>query len=188
MNNPEFIGWPVPWNRPRIIGRKLVTRKTKKCALYGLLCAFLSVAVIPTQSGAQANCLHGTADQAKTMVERAVELVEQVGISNAFTAFMDLDGGFLKGNLYVFAIDFSGTILVNGLAPRSIGGNALAAKDSEGRFYVLEMIRIARQRGEGWVQYEFIDPCTGGPSPKSSFIKRVDEFLIGVGYYGAIIT
>jgi signal transduction histidine kinase len=122
------------------------------------------------------------------MVERAVALVRVAGFENASRAFIDPNGGFLSGNLYVFVIDFRGTILVNGALPRAIGGNALGARDSEGRFYVQEMIRTARDHGEGWVHYEFFNPCTGRPSPKSSFVKRVDEILVGVGFYGAVVT
>ena len=122
------------------------------------------------------------------MVERAVALVRVAGLENAARAFTDPNGEFLSGNLYVFVIDFKGTILINGALPRAIGGNALGARDSVGRFYVQEMIRIARDHGEGWVHYEFINPCSGRLSPKSSFVKRVDEILVGVGFYGAVVT
>jgi hypothetical protein len=168
-------------------GREWLSSKIKQIVYLSLLSALLLIA-ISLQSTARAECIHGTAGQAKAMVERAVDLVQEAGLNSAFNTFWNPEGDFLKGNLYIFAIHFDGTLLVNTFWPPSIGGNVLTARDPQERLYVQEMIRIAREHGEGWVQYEFIDPCTGESSPKSSFIKRVDEFLIGAGYYGAIAT
>ena len=187
MTKAKFASRLAPWYRPLNTGRDWAGSKSGQSAHYGLLSALLLIA-ISLQSTARAECKHGTAAQAKAMVERAVDLVHEAGLNSAFNTFWNPSGDFLEGNLYIFAIHFDGTILVNTLWPPSIGGNVLAARDPEGRLYVQEMIRITRENGEGWVQYRFIDPCTGMPSPKSSFIKRVDEFLIGAGYYGAIAT
>ncbi len=149
-----------------------------------LLAVLLAVAPwLPTTS---AECVHGSADAAKAMVERAVGLIDRVGVVPAFAAFMDPRGGFVEGDLYVFAIDFGGLVLVNGAWPSAIGSNALGARDARGRPFVDQMIRKAREHGEGWVQYEFTDPCTGQAAPKSSFVKRVGQFMVGVGFYGAV--
>ncbi len=137
---------------------------------------------------ALANCPHGTAEQAKSMVNRAVDLVEKEGRDSAFSTFMNSQSGYLKGNLYLFAMDFNGTIMINNLYPPSAGENILNLRTLDGRFFIKEMINLAQQQGEGWVQYRFTDPCTGNISSKSTFIKRVDNFLIGVGYYGVVLA
>ena len=97
---------------------------------------------------------------------------------------MDPVEGYVVGNLYLFAIDFKGNILANSIAPESIGGNALYSQSPDGKFPVQEMIKTALTWGDGWVQYEFLDPCTGRVSLKSSFVKRVGDVLLGAGYYG----
>ena len=135
-----------------------------------------------------ADCPHGTAEQAKAMVYRAVELVETVGTESALPVFMNPDNGYIKGNLYLFAMDFSGNIVVNNLYPLSAGENILNLRTLDGRYFIKEMINLAQAQGEGWVQYDFGDPCTGRVSSKSTFVKRVNNILIGVGYYGVVLA
>ena len=138
-------------------------------------------AVLP---GLSAACSPATAAQAREMVERGADLVSSEGYKEAFTRFMDPVEGYVVGNLYLFAIDFKGNILANSIAPESIGGNALYSQSPDGKFPVQEMIKTALTWGDGWVQYEFLDPCTGRVSLKSSFVKRVGDVLLGAGYYG----
>ena len=133
-------------------------------------------------------CHFASQAEAKALAERAVRLIEAVGPEVAFRRFMEPDGGFLHDDLYVFVVDFSGFLWVNGAYPDAVGGSALDARTRGGRYYVREMIELARRRGEGWVEYNFINPCTGKAMPKVSFVKRVGRFVVGVGAYGTVAT
>ncbi len=69
-----------------------------------------------------------------------------------------------------------------------VGSNGIEAQSADGRYYVQEMIALAQNSGEGWVEYEFINPCTGDFAPKVSFVKRVGDLIVGVGAYGTVST
>jgi hypothetical protein len=47
------------------------------------------------------------------------------------------------------------------------------------------MISLARDRGEGWLDYHWTNPVTGKIEPKSTFVKRVsgEELFAASGYY-----
>ena len=99
---------------------------------------------------------------------------------------MSREGEFVEGNIYLFAVDFRGNILVNSIAPESVGANVYNAVSPDGKLFVQEMIKTALTWGNGWVQYRLADPCTGQVSLKSSYVKRVGGFLLGAGYYGVV--
>ena len=122
------------------------------------------------------------------MTERAAVLFEQSEPVEALRAFMDPAGSFIDRDLYVFVIDLNGIVWANGAFPWTVGTTAHQARDTTGRYFVREMIRLANERGEGWVEYDLINPCTGKLTPKTSFIKRVGPFIVGVGAYGTVST
>ena len=151
--------------------------------------ALIAAVLIAVASPAAAEeCRFASQAEAKALAERAVRLIEAVGPEVAFRRFMEPDGGFRDRDLYVFVVDFSGFLWVNGAYPNAVGASALEAQTLGGRYYVREMIDIARQRGEGWVEYNFLNPCTGKAMPKVSFVKRVGNFVVGVGAYGTVAT
>jgi len=43
------------------------------------------------------------------------------------------------------------------------------------------MIKTARESGTGWVGYKWPNPSTKKVEPKSSFVMRVGDVLVGVG-------
>jgi len=48
------------------------------------------------------------------------------------------------------------------------------------------MIEIATTTGEGWVEYEWLSPCSGEMEPKSTYVVRVGPLIVGVGAYGVV--
>ena len=45
------------------------------------------------------------------------------------------------------------------------------------------MIDLATSKGSGWVDYRWVDPADKKIEQKSSFIERVGDFVVGVGFY-----
>lgn len=131
-------------------------------------------------------CRSASLAEAEALADRAADLLGRIGPERALPAFMDPAGGFIDRDLYVFVLDLDGNLWANGAFPQAIGSNALSARDSHGRPYVADMIRVAERDGRGWVAYEWVNPCTGTMSPKVSFIRRVGSFVIGVGAYGTL--
>lgn len=139
-------------------------------------------------AGAAPACESAGPAEAQALAERAAALLEQAGPKRAFTTFMIADGGFIDRDLYVFVIDFDGTLWANGAFPNSVGSAAVDAHTADGHYYIREMISVAAERGTGWVEYEWINPCTGEFEPKVSYVIRVGRFIIGVGAYGTVGT
>ncbi len=137
---------------------------------------------------ATGKCRSATPAEAEIMAQHAAAYLERAGPEKAFRAFMDPKGRFMDRDLYVFVLDLDGTLWVNGAFPQAIGGNAAGARDRRGRFYIQEMLNIAKTRGKGWVEYDWINPCSGELEPKASYIIRVGPFVVGVGAYGSVST
>ena len=146
----------------------------------------VTLALLFAAPAAGAACHTATLDDAKQMMERAAHLLEQAGPRTAFVLFMEPDGGFIDGDLYVFVIDMDGVLWANGAFPRAIGSQAMDAQDSSGRYYIREMIDVARRDGSGSVEYEWYDPCSGEMAPKVSFFRRVGKYIVGAGAYGSM--
>ena len=134
------------------------------------------------------DCTFASPDEAQAMVERAAQRIADVGAQVALHEFMDPGGAFRDRDLYVFVLDFEGNVWAHGLRPDVVGSNGLEAQSADGRYYVLEMIELAGNSGQGWVEYEFINACTGEFAPKVSYVKRVGDLIVGVGAYGPVST
>ncbi len=120
----------------------------------------------------------------KQLVEEGVQLCKTKGIEVCLKTFNDTKGPFVKGSLYVFAIDYNGLTLAHGGNNKIVGKNLYKIKDPNGTMLFQEFIKIAKTKGEGWLDYKWSHPSTKIPTAKSSFIKAVDDnILIGSGYY-----
>jgi signal transduction histidine kinase len=119
------------------------------------------------------------------LVNKAIEYYKSNGKDKAFAEISVPKGQFTKenGELYVFVYDMTGTVVAHGQNPQEIGLNKLQAKDKNGKFYVRERIDLAKTKGEGWQDYMFKEPKTGKSAPKTSYIKKVDDYIFGCGVY-----
>jgi cytochrome c len=134
------------------------------------------------------DCSNASPSEARALAHKAAEHLEKLGPEKAFPEFMNPNGDYFPRDLYVFVVDLDGIMWVNGAFPQAIGSNALAAEDNKGRRYIEEMLQIARERGEGQIEYMWVNPCTGEYTDKLTFFKRVDRFVVAVGAYRAKTT
>ena len=141
-----------------------------------------------TQDVLPETCSKGTREDVVSMVTKAVKLVSEKGPKDAFRQFMMPEGGYIKGDLYVFVLNQSGTIVANGANPRSVGNNVLQLHDRNGHYFIKSILYQASTRGHGWVDYQWLSPCTGKLASKSTYFKKTGQFVIGVGFYTALGT
>jgi hypothetical protein len=106
------------------------------------------------------SCFKGTREDVVSMVDKAVNLVAEKGPIAAFRQFMIPDGGYIKGDLYVFVLNSAGTIVANGAYPGAIGSNTIQSRDRKGRYFIRNILQQASSQGHGWVDYEWFSPCT----------------------------
>jgi cytochrome c len=124
-----------------------------------------------------------TQEEARDLLDRAVAEVRKSGAA-AFKTFSDPAGGFVRGDLYVFAIGLDdGKYRATGAAPQQVGQNVSELRDAAGKPLIREMITMAKEKGSGNVSYVWRNPATNAIESKSSLIQRVDDVLLGVGYY-----
>jgi cytochrome c len=127
---------------------------------------------------------HGTADQAKAMVERACAYLKAVGPEKAFAAFMDpANKDFHDRDLYVFVRSMDGNTVAHGANKAMIGHTSLESKDADGKLYNKEIMETAIAKGSGWVDYRWPDPVDKKIEQKSSYVQKEGNYVIGAGFY-----
>jgi signal transduction histidine kinase len=84
----------------------------------------------------------------------------------------------------VNVVDFKGVVSASSLNDKLIGKNTIESKDHSGKEFVKEMVATA-QKGEGWVDYQFVNPETKKLEVRSMFVKKGVGFD---GYVGVAIT
>ncbi|TCK28125.1 single cache domain-containing protein [Ancylobacter aquaticus] len=123
----------------------------------------------------------GTADEARSMLERAVIAVkaDQARALAAFNAGLD---GFRDRDLYVFCNKLDGVTVAHA-RPGMLGANLNDEKDPSGKEFGKEMLSHAREGEVHAVSYAVPRPGGGQPVPKESYVTRIGDLVCGVGYY-----
>lgn len=124
-----------------------------------------------------------SAEQAKAFLDRAVAEVGKAGAEAAFREFNDRRGRFVQEDLYVFVVGLDDArFYAMGATPGLVGADVRDLKDAAGKPIVQEMIRLAREGG-GEYEYVWRNPVNNKVETKRSQVRKVDNYLIGVGYY-----
>jgi len=125
----------------------------------------------------------GTAAEAEAMVKKAVQLIKTEGKEKAFVEINNPKGKFVDRDLYIFVYDMSGKCVAHGFNSKMIGKDLIEMKDTDGKFFVKERIEIAKTKGKGWQDYKFTDPITKKIEPKSAYVERAEDLIVGCGVY-----
>ncbi|AOG24183.1 cache domain-containing protein [Acidovorax sp. RAC01] len=128
---------------------------------------------------------NGTRDEAKAMVDAAVEHVKKVGPDQAFKDFTNKENkAWQKKDLYVFAYNSEGVNMAHGANDKLVGKNLIDLKDPNGKPLIREL-RDTAQKGGGWVEYDWPHPQSKKIESKISYTRKMTNFdgFIGVGVY-----
>lgn len=126
-----------------------------------------------------------TPEQALSILWRAVDELKRRG-PEAFPQFNDLNGGFVRDDSYVFVVGIKDyRMYAHGAMPRLIGRDVADLADESGKPIIRKMVDIvkANGKGEGSFAYKWRNPATGKVENKSTFLKRVGDYMVAVGYY-----
>ncbi len=124
-----------------------------------------------------------SAEQARRMLEKASIAVKN-NPKSAFKAFGDLGGNYFEDDLYVFVIGINDLhFRAHGATPRLVGSDAETLTDPNGKPIIREMISIVKKKGQGELDYVWRNPITSRIEDKHTYLRKVDNFLVGVGYY-----
>jgi cytochrome c len=125
----------------------------------------------------------GTADEAKTLMDKAVAYVKANGKEKAFAEFTNQKGKFIDRDLYIFAVDFKGLTLAHGGNEKLVGRDMYGLKDADDKLFIQKFIEVAKTKGNGWIDYKWSNPTTKKIENKSTYVQKIDDYFLGCGIY-----
>ncbi|TDG32111.1 cache domain-containing protein [Paracraurococcus ruber] len=121
---------------------------------------------------------------AMDLARRAAAHVQAVGRPRALADFSRPDGGFVRGDDYVFCHAADGTVLAHGGNPALVGRNMMNARDPDGRRPTETLNRIGFTEGAGWYEFRWPNPVTRRIVDRVAFVMKVEDDLVcGAGYF-----
>jgi len=150
---------------------------------------FGMAAFIALSPAAFAQQTHGTADEAKAMLIKAIAAVK-ADKAKALNMFNKGEGGFRDRDLYVFCANAGDGTLVavgNPNLKQALGTDVRAGENSSGKAFG-EEIYAAMQKPEGQIsEVSYVSPTPGADDRlvgKVSLVAKANDDLgCGVGYY-----
>ncbi len=126
----------------------------------------------------------GTPDEAKKLVEQAMEFGKAKGKEELLKELANKTGQFVKGDLYVYAYSQAdGKIIAHPMNPKLIGQDLLDTPDPDGKLFRREIIEMSKAKGSGWVGYKYKNPETNKVEPKTTYLFAFDGLVLCCGAY-----
>jgi signal transduction histidine kinase len=148
-------------------------------SLVRFLAATLAVLVCTVSFAAE----HGSPDQAKAMLAKAVAYMKANGKDKSLATFNDKQGGFVDGDIYVTVTDLNGKTLAHPVNARLVGKDNINLQDAEGKFFYKERMEAAKAKGHGEQEYKVLNPVTKDVENKIAFFERVGDTVIACGSF-----
>lgn len=147
----------------------------------------LGVVLLAVCIAAAAFADSATRDECVAKSKEAAKMINEKGLDAAIKEINDKGGKFVWKDTYVFLMDLDGAMLAHPMSPALVGKNMLETTDKgeTGKFLFKEFVAVAKDKGEGWVDYMWPKPGEQTPSKKISYIYRVPgkDLLVGAGIY-----
>lgn len=123
--------------------------------------------------------------EVEALVNKAYDFCKTEGFDKCIKTFNDKDPRFTKGDLYVFVSEFSGVALAHGGNALLVGKDLSKVKAPSGIYPGVEMAKIAKEKGTGWLDYRWSHPVTKKVADKSTYVKRFEgkDLFVASGYY-----
>jgi cytochrome c len=125
----------------------------------------------------------GTKEEAVAMVKKAVEYIKANGNEKAFYEINDKLGQFTDRDLYVVVYDINGKCLAHGQNRNFVGKEMIDLKDIDGKEFMKERVDLMKNQTTAWQDYKFLNPTTKKVEPKSIYLERLGDLIVGCGIY-----
>ncbi len=125
-----------------------------------------------------------TKEEMVAFVQEAVAYAKANGKEKALAEISNPKGSFVRGELYLYAYDYTGTTIAHPVNPEKIGVSRYDEKDADGKYYIRELMD-ATTNGTGFVEYTYINPLHDKRVEKKlGYVMKVDdEWWLGSGIY-----
>jgi cytochrome c len=124
-----------------------------------------------------------TSEHAKSMLDKVASAIKS---SPAMTldAINQLDPAFRQDDLYPYVIDLnSRRFVAHGHNKRLVGVDFSTINDAHGKSLGAPLLRMVQRSSAGEFQYDWMNPLTSSIEHKHAYFRRVDHYLIAVGFY-----
>jgi cytochrome c len=152
----------------------------KRVFVYACLTVFFAINCVAGLANAADQ---GTKDEAVAMVKKAVEFIKANGNEKAFEEITNPKGKFVDRDLYVVVYDMNAKCLAHGQKASMVGKELIDFKDSDGKEFYKERIELMKKQTSAWQDYKFMNPVSKEIEPKSMYLERVGELIVGCGVY-----
>lgn len=116
----------------------------------------------------------------------AAALLEKDGDA-AFARFRGKDSPFVFCGTYVSVYDTNAVVLFQPIKYKLVGKSLADTRDQNGKQFMVDIMNVAKEKGEGWVDYVWPKPGEKTPSYKVGFIKQAKHgdktYVINIGTY-----
>jgi cytochrome c len=119
---------------------------------------------------------------AEAWVKKGGEFFKAQGKEKALAEFNNPKGQFVKDDLYIYVLDLNGKMLAHPKA-ELVGKDFMVVKDADGKLFAVEMVKIAKEKGNGWVDYKWENPKTKKADSKTVYFEKVNDVIIAAGAY-----
>ena len=148
-----------------------------------LLAVLVIGCVLVAGAGVAAAADAGSKDEAVALVKKAIGFMQANGADKAYAEFSNPKGQFVDRDLYIVIYDMNGKCLAHGANAKMIGRDLMDNKDVDGKEFVKERVEMMKKQPSGWQDYKFRNPTSNQVEPKSMYIERVNDVIVGCGVY-----
>lgn len=127
--------------------------------------------------------LYGSSQEAVSLVERAIQCTLDEGEETTFSKIKSgKRSDLLNKDLYVWIIDAQGMMLAH---PDNtlLGQDLFTLQDKKGRFFIKEILGVAKTKGKGWVDYWWDHPISKKIIPKRTYVQMFGDRIYCCGIY-----
>ncbi|MFA4906573.1 MAG: cache domain-containing protein [Candidatus Margulisiibacteriota bacterium] len=125
----------------------------------------------------------GTKEEAVAMVKKAIEYIKANGNDKAFEEISNPKGQFVDRDLYAVVYDMNAKCLAHGQKKSMVGKELIDFKDVDGKEYMKERLELMKKGQTAWQDYKFMNPVTKQIEPKSMYLERFGDLIVGCGIY-----
>ena len=143
----------------------------KKCVPAALLVALLAGGVY---AGEKEDAAQMVNDAAAAVVKDKAAALAEIGNPKS---------RFVKGELYVFAYDLTGTMVAHPINAKLVGKSLIDVPDASGKMFRKEIIDGVKASGTASVEYKYKNPQSGAVENKVTFCKKAVDLAVCAGYY-----
>ena len=143
----------------------------KKCIPAALLVALMAGGV---SAGEKEDAARMVNDAAAAVVKDKAIGVAEIG---------NPKGRFVKGELYVFAYDLTGTMAAHPINAKLVGKSLIDVPDANGKMFRKEIIDGVKASGTASVEYKYKNPQSGAIENKVTYCKKAADLAVCAGYY-----